>query len=328
MAGFNDFSTTAASNSSIGGQVWAEGQLPSTVNNSARQLLADLADVRDGNVVATGWHVKANGLVIRDQADTTKKVIFDASSVSAGSTRTIGFQNAAGTVALLGNLGINSDTEETSPATGDAVPFYSASAGAERKITLANLLKVIDSLTAETAGVSGDELAIYSSSAGAVRKITLANALKVINSLTAETSAASGDKILLYSASAGAVRAITKANFASPGTLTAGTAAVQNPYAANTITTQAHGLGAAPAILSAYLECLTGELGYSAGDRVFAGFTDNNAGDAGCSATADATSVVLATASVKPFVNNKTTGTLTAITAANWKFVAQPYKIN
>jgi hypothetical protein len=99
---FNDWSTTAASNASIGGIIWAEGQLPSTVNNSARAQMADVADIRDGNVVATGWHVKANGLTIRDQSDTTKKVIFDVSSVSAGSTRTIGFQNVAGTVALVG----------------------------------------------------------------------------------------------------------------------------------------------------------------------------------------------------------------------------------
>jgi hypothetical protein len=42
MAGFNDFSTTPASNASVGAMNWSENQLPSTVNNSARQLVADL----------------------------------------------------------------------------------------------------------------------------------------------------------------------------------------------------------------------------------------------------------------------------------------------
>lgn len=42
MSGFNDFSTTASSNASVGAINFSEGQLPSTVNNSARQLMADL----------------------------------------------------------------------------------------------------------------------------------------------------------------------------------------------------------------------------------------------------------------------------------------------
>jgi hypothetical protein len=100
---FNGWDSAAAGNASIGGIIWAEGMLPSGVNNSSRQMMADVAEVRDGTAVATGWHVKANGLVVHDQTDTTKKVIFDVSSVSAGSTRTIGFQNKAGTIALTGD---------------------------------------------------------------------------------------------------------------------------------------------------------------------------------------------------------------------------------
>lgn len=46
-----DWSTTPGSNTSPGDQNWAEGQLPSTVNNSARVLVADLrTDFEDG-----GW---------------------------------------------------------------------------------------------------------------------------------------------------------------------------------------------------------------------------------------------------------------------------------
>ena len=46
-----DWSTTPGSNTSPGDQNWAEGQLPSTVNNSTRVLVADLrTDFEDG-----GW---------------------------------------------------------------------------------------------------------------------------------------------------------------------------------------------------------------------------------------------------------------------------------
>lgn len=42
MGGFLDWSTTPASNASVGAMNWAEGQPPATVNNSARQMAADL----------------------------------------------------------------------------------------------------------------------------------------------------------------------------------------------------------------------------------------------------------------------------------------------
>jgi hypothetical protein len=43
--GVRDYSTTAASNASVSGQNWSEGQAPSTVNDSARKALADLAEL-------------------------------------------------------------------------------------------------------------------------------------------------------------------------------------------------------------------------------------------------------------------------------------------
>lgn len=39
-----DFSTTPASNATVGSITWAEGQAPSSVNDSARQLMADIAE--------------------------------------------------------------------------------------------------------------------------------------------------------------------------------------------------------------------------------------------------------------------------------------------
>jgi hypothetical protein len=52
-----DWSTTAASNATVGSISWAEGQAPSTVNDSARAEMADVAAWRDllgGAKVSTG----------------------------------------------------------------------------------------------------------------------------------------------------------------------------------------------------------------------------------------------------------------------------------
>ncbi len=60
----------------------------------------------------------------------------------------------------------------TSPATGDEVAVHDASAGAERKITLADLWTVVDTFS-EIASVDGaqDILAIFDASVGAIRKV-------------------------------------------------------------------------------------------------------------------------------------------------------------
>ncbi|CAB4166089.1 hypothetical protein UFOVP853_14 [uncultured Caudovirales phage] len=113
---------------------------------------------------------------------------------------------------LASSLDITSLTAETAPATDDVVPLYDTSATANRKMTLANVLKVIGSLTAETAPATDDILALYDTSAGTTDAITLANLFKVIGSLTAETAPAADDVLALYDTSAGTTDSITLAN--------------------------------------------------------------------------------------------------------------------
>lgn len=159
MGGFNDWSSTANSNSSVGGVYWAEGQTAASVNNSARQMMADLADVREGNVPMK------DTFTLCDPADTTKRVRFDGGNLSASTTRVVTVPNKSGTLAMLDDVtsSINSKSAETVPATGDLYPFHSASAGAERKITLGNLLKIVSSLSSVTVA-PGDALLINDAS--------------------------------------------------------------------------------------------------------------------------------------------------------------------
>ena len=117
----------------------------------------------------------------------------------------------------------------------------------------------------------------------------------------------------------------------APGTLTAGTTLTLNPYAINTTTTTAHGLGVRPKFFEVQLECLTAELGYVTGDIVpiNSGVHQNGANTSGLEVFADATNTVLNIANnTQISITGKTAGVITTITVANWKVNVVPYKLN
>jgi len=114
---------------------------------------------------------------------------------------------------------------------------------------------------------------------------------------------------------------VVAASFTKGSTLT------KNPFANNSSTQQAHGLSGIPNHFLAYLECLSAELGYSAGDRVnlnggiMGGYLTNMV----VTINADATNVNLITGSATPYIGSKTTGgDGTQITLAKWKMVVIP----
>jgi hypothetical protein len=106
---------------------------------------------------------------------------------------------------------------EASPAIGDEVILYDLSTTTMDKITLANLLKVINGLTAEPSPASGDELVLYDTSAGDVKKVTLSDLAASVAPISiprwtkytkayADFSAAAlTNSITLFTAPAGAV---------------------------------------------------------------------------------------------------------------------------
>jgi hypothetical protein len=113
----------------------------------------------------------------------------------------------------LATVDITGATAETVPAVADEVPIYDASASANRKMTLANLLKVITSLTAETAPATDDEIALYDTSGTATDKITLANLLKIVDALIEDASPdESADFLLSYDTSAAAAKKVKPDN--------------------------------------------------------------------------------------------------------------------
>lgn len=102
----------------------------------------------------------------------------------------------------------------------------------------------------------------------------------------------------------------------------AGTPLVLNPYTVSNSSSQAHGLGAVPAFIVAVLECLTADLNYSVGDKIFV-----NSNLYFASVLFDATNLYLVTSSVTPQLANKTTFAAANITAANWKLTITPRRL-
>lgn len=109
-----------------------------------------------------------------------------------------------------------------------------------------------------------------------------------------------------------------------PNAIIAGTVFQLNPYAITTVSSSAHNLTTAPTHATWYLECLATDAGYAAGDRVYS--LGDTAASRGFSIFTDSTVVGVSTDGSLPAIQNKSTTTSTAITAAKWKLVVTPFK--
>jgi hypothetical protein len=252
--GLHLWSRTAASNATADSSInWAEGQSPSSVNDSARAMMARIAEWRDdlGGITtggsATAYGVSTNrgfasaaamdkaiitiiphatsgaaptlavdGLTAR-QIRTATGVNVPTGALVAGTPYVVIYLNATtefillGAVAALGSLDVTGATALTAPDTADEVPLYDASAAANRKITLGNLFKVIDTLAAKTSPAAADELGIYDVAGAAAKKLLLSDLFKVIDALTAKTSPVASDEVVIYDAAGAASKKCTLA---------------------------------------------------------------------------------------------------------------------
>ena len=122
--------------------------LPGTANiTTAANDRAEFESLGSGNW-RCNWYVKANG-----------------ASVS-------GIQDAEVTYAKLATTVISGAPAETAPAIDDLLLLSDTSAGTVDKITLENMLKVINGLTEDTSpDANGDYLLTYDNSASTVKKV-------------------------------------------------------------------------------------------------------------------------------------------------------------
>lgn len=134
-------------------------------------------------------------LIARTITGGTGITITNGSGVSGNPTVTL--SDGSVTNAKMAYSSVNGQTAETAPATDDELLLGDTSAAALRKMTLANLLKVINALTADgSPDAAADYVATYDASAAAVKKVLLQNinTLRVkAGNFTRDMTAASGN---------------------------------------------------------------------------------------------------------------------------------------
>jgi hypothetical protein len=114
--------------------------------------------------------------------------------------------------------------------------------------------------------------------------------------------------------------------------LVVGTTLIVSPPNQNTTYSSAHGMGATPHLVLASLKCLTANLNYSVNDVVFIqtfAFVESGAGgnEYGVGISASATMLYAIVSNNGISVPDKTTQTLTAITAGSWSLRLTPYRV-
>lgn len=102
----------------------------------------------------------------------------------------------------------------TAPAATDIVPIVDDPAGTPltKKITLANLLKVVNELAAEIYPNVADALLLYDASVGTADKLNLDKLFNVIGSLSAVSFPLPADEVALFDASSGQTGNLTITN--------------------------------------------------------------------------------------------------------------------
>ncbi len=225
-SGFHRFSRTASSNATADSSVnFAEGQAPSTLNDSNRAVMARLAEYRDDVSGATATTGSADAYVFASYQTLTAlvdgyKITFTChASNTTTSTINVDSMGAKPLRALTG-VELSADTLKTGSiysATYDSSAqewllhgYWGNFIGASSTVALTQVS--ITGGTALTAPDAADLVPLYDDSATANRKVTLTNFFKSIATLAAETSPATDDEILLYDLSATTADKITLSN--------------------------------------------------------------------------------------------------------------------
>lgn len=225
-AGLPLWSTTAANNGSADPAVnFAEGQAPSSVNDSARALMASVAKWRDDLYgitagLATGGTSTAYTV--------TTNATYATAAVMSGAMFTIVPHATNGASPTLAVDGLTARAINSS--TGIAVGANALTAGtpyliryvhASTEFIVVGINTDILGTTANTALATDDTLLTYDLSATANRRMLVSDFFKIINVFSADASPdAAADYVMTYDASATAAKKVLLANL--PGTLPRG----------------------------------------------------------------------------------------------------------
>jgi hypothetical protein len=229
-SGLQNWSQTAATNASADSAInWAEGQPPSSVNDSARAMMAVLAKHRDDTA---GTLTTAGTSTAYTLATNT---VFTTLALLSGQKLSVKFNATNGASPTLNVDGLGAKNIQL--VSGTAVPAAFLLANSIWDVTYDNAIPAfivhnvasalpltslgITSATALTAPAIDDEFPIYDLSTTTNKKITLSDTLKVINLLTADaTPDRAADYVVTYDASASGPKKVLLQNL--PSTLPRG----------------------------------------------------------------------------------------------------------
>lgn len=220
-AGVPLWSTTAATNSTADPAVnWAEGQAPSSVNDSARAMMASVAKWRDDLYGLTTGGTSTAFTV-------TTNATYATAAVMSGAIFTIIPNATSGASPTLAVDGLTARAINIS--TGVAVPTGALVSGTPYLVkyvhastefivlgplgkTLLTALDIING-TSLSAIALDDTLGLYDLSATANRRMLVSDFLKVVNLLTADgTPDRAADYVMTYDASASAAKKVLLQN--------------------------------------------------------------------------------------------------------------------
>ena len=207
---------------------WAEGQAPSSVNDSARAMMASVAKWRDDlyglttGGTSTAYTVTTNA-TYASASDMSGAIFTIVPNATSGASPTLAVDGLTARAINI-STGVAVPTGYLVSGTPYLVKYVHASTefivlGQAGKNTLA-ALDIITG-TSETAIATDDTLPLYDLSATANRRMLVSDFLKVINALSADSSPdAAADYVMTYDGSASAVKKVLISNF--PGRLPRG----------------------------------------------------------------------------------------------------------
>lgn len=156
------------------------------------------------------------------------------------------------------------------------------------------------------------------------------NASQIVLPGAANITTAAGDMMIVFADSTSLFKVMYFPVSGRPvgGGLIPGTQLSLNPYAPNTTTVQAHGLGAVPDVVITELVAVNAVQGYSVGDRIEVsslGLVNPEGAQQAVALEKDATNVRLHLSTNLPQTVNKSTRAVFTITAADWRVTCTPY---
>jgi hypothetical protein len=303
------YSTTAASNTDVGG-VDIQGTAPaSNMDDAVRELMSHLAETNAGTAP---W---ADTMTIGDAADLTKEFRFEASGITAGATRVLTVPDSDGTLMTSGASPTLATIEALTLGAGDMLYATAADTVTDLAIGTAGQFLVTNAGATAPEWASRPTLVSLEGLTLGAGDILYATAADTLADLAIGTAR----QALLVNAGATAP-AWTTIPF------TRSFESAQQTLTQAGSLTLAHSLGTTPKLYMAVLQCTTGELGYSIADEVAVnpGVSDSARG---ISMVPDATNINVrfADSPTMFIVVRKDTGAVTTITAANWRLVVRAW---